>query len=41
MSIFPSIEEKVIKEALDRANGCIETATEVLLQDDGTVVTEK
>ena len=33
--IFPDTERNILREALERASGCIETATEALLDDDG------
>jgi hypothetical protein len=35
-SIFPNVDPTCISEALENANGCIESATEALLDDDGT-----
>ena len=32
--IFPDTERNISREALERASGCIETATEALLDDD-------
>jgi hypothetical protein len=35
--MFPNTEANTIIEALESANGCVETATFALLNDDGTV----
>ena len=37
-TMFPNVESNTIKEALTRASGCIELATEALLDSDGKCI---